>query len=282
MKKKFSLFIILLVINIIFLGAKSLQKDLTISLSEKQIQNISLQDLSIVFYVKIANSSSNNYYLSGYEYRFVVNQTDYIQLRTSLGENKIRIDAFKDTLIFFPVKITYHHLFQVVKGLEGKDKASCYLTGIMKFSDGKKEKGKLPFAFSGEFPLFKSPAIEIVKIQINNLTIGGADLNVNIRLTNNNGFELLVNRIIYKLQLLAEPIGEGEIKGNKNLKSRQTRNFSLPLLLNFYEVGKDVYNILRQNETSCHFQGEMEVQTAWGKVTIPLDKEERVLISRIP
>jgi len=73
----------------------------------------------------------------------------------------------------------------------------------MKFSDGKKEKGKLPFAFSGEFPLFKSPAIEIVKIQINNLTIGGADLNVNIRLTNNNGFELLVNRIIYKLQLLA-------------------------------------------------------------------------------
>ena len=71
-------------INIIFLGAKSLQKDLTISLSEKQIQNISLQDLSIVFYVKIANSSSNNYYLSGYEYRFVVNQTDYIQLKTSL------------------------------------------------------------------------------------------------------------------------------------------------------------------------------------------------------
>jgi len=282
MKRKFYLFIILLVINTAFLGAGSIQKDLTIALSEKQIQNLSLQGLALVFYVKIANSSSNNYYLSGYDYRFVVNQTGYIQLKTSLGENKIRVDALKDTLIFFPVKITYQHLFQVVNGLEGKEKASCYLTGVMNFSDGKKEKGKLPFAFSGEFPLFKTPAIEIVKLQINSLTIGGADLNVDIKLTNNNGFKLLVNRIIYKLQLQAKPIGEGEIKENKNLKNRQSRTFSLPLLLNFFEVGKDVYNILRQNETSCHFQGEMEVQTAWGKVTIPLDKEERVLISRIP
>ena len=272
----------LLVTHIVLMGKASVEKDLAISLSESQIQDLSLQGLSLVFYVKIANSSSKDYYLSGYEYRFVVNQTDYIQLKTGLEENKIKIDALKDNFISFPIKITYVHLFQVVKGLENQDKVSCYLTGIMNFSDGQKEKGKLPFAFSGEFPLFKPPDIAILKLKINNMTIGGADLNVDVKLTNNNGFELMVDKITYKLQLQTKPIGQGEIKGDKNIKSHQSRTFGLPLLLNFFEVGKEVYDILCQSEAICHFQGEMEVQTVWGKVTIPLDKVERVIISRIP
>ena len=272
----------LLVMHIVLIGTASVEKDLAISLSESQIQDLSLQGLSLVFYVKIVNSSSKDYYLSGYEYRFVVNQTDYIQIKTGLEENKIKIDALKDTFISFPIKITYVHLFQVVKNLENQDKASCYLTGIMNFSDRRKEKGKLPFAFSGEFPLFKPPNIAILKLKINNMTIGGADLEVDVKLTNNNGFELMVDKIAYKLQLQAKPIGQGEIKGDKNIKNHQSRTFNLPLLLNFFEVGKEVYDILYQSEAICHFQGEMEVQTVWGKVTIPLDKEEEVKISRIP
>lgn len=282
MKLRYGLFITVLLMNAVLIRAASVEKDLTLSLSERQIQDLSLQGLSLVFYVKITNSSSKDYYLSGYNYRFVVNQTDYIQLKSGLKENKIKIDALKDTFISFPIKITYVHLFQVIKGLETQDKVSCYLTGIMNFSDGKKVKGKLPFAFSGEFPLFKTPELAVVKLKINNMTIGGADLGVDVKLTNNNGFELMVDKIVYRLQLQNRPIGQGEIKGDKNIKSRKSRIFYLPLLLNFFEVGKEIYNILLQSEASCHFQGEMEVQTVWGKVTIPLDKVERVLISRIP
>lgn len=264
-----------------FVFPRSLTQDLKITLEEKQIQDLSLSGLSLVFYVKITNSSGSIYYLSGYDYQFVVNQREYIRLAAPM-ENEIRIDASSDTLLSFPLKITYAHLFQALERIEKEDKALCYLAGTMRFSDGRKEKGKLYFAFSGEFPIFKNPDIECLSLDVNDLTIGGADLSFEVRFKNRNGFELFVDSIRYALQLGEKPIGEGKISGDKNIKSHIDKVFSLPLLLNFFEVGKDVYNILHQPSALCRFSGEIKVRTVWGSLNIPFDKMERVSISRIP
>lgn len=281
MKKKIYLFISFFWIFVGFVIPSSLTKDLKISLEEKQIQDLSISGLSLVFYIKITNTSRSIYYLSGYDYRFVVNQKEYISLDTPMS-NEIRVEPSSDTLLSFPLKITYSLLFQEVEGIEKEDKATCYLAGSMRFSDGRKEKGKLPFSFSGEFPLFKSPEIECLSLDVNDLTIGGADLSFEVRFKNRNGFELFVDSIRYSLQLGEKPIGEGKISGDKNIKGRTDKVFSLPLLLNFFEVGKDVFNILHQPSALCRFSGELKVRTVWGILNIPFDKSERVSISRIP
>lgn len=281
MKKKICLFLSFFWIFVDFAIPNSLTKDLKISLEEKQIQDLSISGFSLVFYIKITNTSRSIYYFSGYDYRFVVNQKEYIRLDTPMS-NGIRIEPSSDTLLSFPLKITYSLLFQEVEGIEKEDKATCYLAGTMRFSDGRKEKGKLPFSFSGEFPLFKSPEIECLSLDVNDLTIGGADLSFEVRFKNRNGFELFVDSIRYALQLGEKPIGEGKISGDKNIKSRTDKVFSLPLLLNFFEVGKDVYNILHQPSALCRFSGELKVRTVWGTLNIPFDKRERVSISRIP
>lgn len=281
MKKKIYLFISFFWIFVGFVIPSSLTKDLKISLEEKQIQDLSISGLSLVFYIKITNTSRSIYYLSGYDYRFVVNQKEYISLDT-LMSNEIRVEPSSDTLLSFPLKITYSLLFQEVEGIEKEDKATCYLAGTMRFSDGRKEKGKLPFSFSGEFPLFKSPEIECLSLDVNDLTIGGADLSFEVRFKNRNGFELFVDSIRYSLQLGEKPIGEGKISGDKNIKGRTDKVFSLPLLLNFFEVGKDVFNILHQPSALCRFSGELKVRTVWGILNISFDKREIVSISRIP
>ena len=281
MKKKICLFLSFFWIFVVFAIPSSLTKDLKISLEEKQIQDLSISGFSLVFYIKITNTSRSIYYFSGYDYRFVVNQKEYIRSDTPMS-NGIRIEPSSDTLLSFPLKITYSLLFQEVEGIEKEDKATCYLAGTMRFSDGRKEKGKLPFSFSGEFPLFKNPEIECLSLDVNDLTIGGADLSFEVRFKNRNGFELFVDSIKYALQLGEKPIGEGKISGDKNIKSRTDKVFSLPLLLNFFEVGKDVYNILHQPSALCRFSGELKVRTVWGTLNIPFDKRERVSISRIP
>lgn len=257
------------------------EKDLRITLAERQIQDLSLEGLSVVFYVKITNSSDSVYYISDTSYRFVVNQRDYVRLETPL-ENKIRIDASSDTFLSFPLKITYSHLFQAVSGIEQEDKAICYLAGTMRFTDGRKEKGRLPFAFSGEFPLFKEPKIELLSLDINDMTIGGADLSLKVRFTNRNGFELFVDRISYQLHLRNKPIGEGQIGGDKNIDSQGDKVFSLPMLLNFFEVGIDLHDILHQDSVLCRFSGQLKVRTIWGELDIPFEKSESVSIAEIP
>jgi len=259
----------------------SLRKDLSISIEEKKIKDLNVSGLFLIFYVNISNSSSLPYYLSSYDYRFVVNQKEYFRLLTPL-EEYIRIEARGKTLLSFPLKITYEHLFRVVEGIENEDKAQCYLTGAMTFSDDRKEKGRLPFAFSGEFPIFKKPEIEFLALQVKEMTIGGADLSFKMSLKNNNGFELLVDRIRYGFHLAGKSVGEGIISGDKNIGSGEIRVFSIPLLLSFFEVGKEVNTELRQPSALCRFFGDIEVRTAWGRIKIPFDKSDKVTISRSP
>ena len=70
------------------------------------------------------------------------------------------------------------------------------------------------------------------------------------------------------------------ISGDKNIESQGESVFSIPLLLNFFEVGKDVYNLLHQASALCRFSGEIEVRTAWGRIKIPFDRSDKVTISR--
>jgi len=259
----------------------SLREDLSISLEEKKIKDLSDSGLLLVFYVNISNSSSSPYYLSSYDYRFVVNQKEYFRLSKSL-EEYIRIEARGKTLLSFPLKITYGHLFRIVEGIENENKAQCYLTGAMNFSDGRKEKGRLPFAFSGEFPIFKKPEIEFLTLQVKEMTIGGADISFKMSFKNSNAFELLVDRIRYGFHLAGKSVGEGIISGDKNIESGEIKVFSIPFLLSFFEVGKEVYTQLLQPSAPCRFFGDIEVRTAWGYIKIPFDKSDKVTISRSP
>jgi len=257
----------------------SLKEDLHISLEEKKIKDLSTSGLFLIFYVDITNSSSSPYYLTSYDYRLVVNKKEYFRLSTSL-EEQISVKARGNTLLSFPLKITYSNLFRAVEGIEREDKAQCYLSGAMTFSDGRSEKGRLPFAFSGEFPIFKKPEIKFLALHVKEMSVGGADLSFKMSFKNSNAFELLVDRIRYGFHLGGKPVDEGIISGDKNIESGEIRVFSIPFLLDFFEVGKEVYTLLQQPSAPCRFFGEIEVRTAWGDVKIPFDKSGEVVISR--
>ena len=257
----------------------SLKDDITILLRERQVQNLDNAGLTLAFYVQIKNSSSKPYFLSAYSYRFVVDQAEYLRLQTSL-DSKLRLNPSAETLIALPVKITYEHLFRTVEGIHAKDKAMCYIMGELAFADEKKERGRLPFSFSGEFPIYKNPQVDLVALNINMLTIGGSDLNLEMKLINPNGFELLVQRVNYRIEVGNRPIGDGDIGGDKSIPSQGEKVFQIPLLLNFFEVGKDVYGFLQQETAPCQFSGEIEIQTVWGRLKIPFEVSRQIVVNK--
>ena len=281
MEKKVIFLVVLLMASVHFSLPASLTKDLKITVGEKRIRDFSLDGLTLVFYVNIANSSSKDYFLSGYEYRFIVNQTDYLQLQTGLEEG-IRIEARGETLVAFPVKITYENLFRTIPEMENELHVICNLVGWARFSDGRRERGKLALAFTGDFPIFWKPELQLVRLQVNTLTIGGADIEFAVKFQNKNRFDLMVDRISYTLTLAGYKIEKGTIAGDKNIDKQGEKLFSLPLLLDFFDVGKEVYNILDKSSTQSRFTGVVEVQTVWGRLTIPFDEQELLTIKRIP
>jgi LEA14-like dessication related protein len=259
--------------------SKSLQDDLKISLNETKIRDFSMDGLTFVFSINISNSSSSAYFLSGYEYRFVVNQMQYFHLQIPL-EKKIMIAAKKSKTLSFPIKITYAHLFRLVKGIETEDQVEGTWSGTMTFADKRKERGRLSFSFSGHFPIFQKPQIEFRALRVKELTIGGADVIFDAGFGNPNVFAFTVERISYEYYLRNSLIIEESVTKGKAIASHGETAFSLPILMNFFEVGKDVYTHLQRSSTLCRFTGEIEVKTEWGRVKIPFDKTGRITISR--
>ncbi len=264
-----------------FAVSMSLEEDIQITLEEKKIKDFDLSGLSLVFYLNIENSSSRTYYLSSYDYGFLVNQKEFFRLQRSL-ERMIKIDPRKSKLLSFPIKITFAHLFRLVEGIEKENKAEGAWTGSMSFSDGKRERGRLSFEFSGEFPILKTPEVEFISLQVRDLTIGGADIVFEASFSNPNVFDLTVDRINYKYYLRDNLVGESTVSEKKHIQSKGEVAFSFPILMNFFEVGKEVYTMLQRSSSLCRFSGEVEVTTEWGRMKIPFDKTDRVNISRNP
>jgi LEA14-like dessication related protein len=279
--RRICIFLALLGILSGFAASMSLEEDIQITLQEKRIKDFDLSGLSLVFYLNIKNSSSRTYYISSYDYGFLVNQQEFFRLQRSL-ESMIKIDPRKNKLLSFPIKITFAHLFRLVEGIEKEDKAEGAWTGSMAFSDGKKERGRLSFDFSGEFPIFKKPEVKFLSLQVRDLTIGGADIVFEATVANPNAFDLTVERINYNYFLRDSLVGEDTVNEKMDVKSKGERAVSFPILMNFFEVGKDVYSMLQRSSSLCRFSGEIEVTTEWGRLKIPFDKTDRVTISRTP
>ncbi|MFQ6069721.1 MAG: LEA type 2 family protein [Candidatus Aminicenantales bacterium] len=261
------------------ISARPLSKIIQVSLRERKVQDLSFSGLELVFYVNIANTSNRPVYLFRYDYRFEVNDQEYLKVIEDV-DGALKIDPKKTTVISLPIRITYQNLFQAVEGIEGEDRAVCYLNGGLTFTDGKKQFERFPVAFSADFPLLKQPEIEFLSFQIKNLTIGGADVMFEVLFKNRNNFELLVDRLNYRIELGGSLLDEGTVSGNKNIEGKGSRRFSFPMLFNFFEVGSEVYDKLRQQSSECRFSGEAEVMTAWGRVRIPFEKSGLIFFSR--
>lgn len=268
------MFIVVLVDNV------EASKDLEITLAERQVSELSPDGLILTYYLKINNSSNKNYQLIEYSYRFVVEQTEFFQLSSALDEG-IKLEPGESTYISLPVKITYQHLFEIIPGVDRMDKVVCYLSGELSFAERGRIRERIPVAYSGEFPIFRKPEVSLKALIVNQLTIGGADIAIQVKFLNRNGFELLVDRISYEIKLGGHSIGEGYIKGDKNLPAKGEREFSLPLLLNFFQVGKEIEGFLYQDETNCQFSGEVEVRTIWGRMILPYAINEKIKIERM-
>lgn len=245
------------------------KKDIAISLKEKRIRDLSSHGLTLAFHVSIRNSATLPCFLARYNYRVTINQKEYLRLPVVL-DDPIRVGAGEEVLIALPLKVTYALLFEAIGPVE--EKAVCDMVGDLVFSDEKKREEKIAFAFSGEFPIFKDPVVGFLPLRVNDLTVGGGDVVFDVKFGNPNNYDLIVDTITYNLWFGETAVLKGEVPGDKNVPARGDKTLSLSFLMDFFEVGKEVYDLLQKPPVPCRFSGEIAVNSVWGRLVIAFDK----------
>lgn len=245
------------------------RKDIAVVLKDKRIRDMSSRGLTLAFHTSIRNSSAAPIFLARYAYRVTINQKEYLRLPVVL-DDPIAIGAGEEVVVALPLKVTYELLFQAVGPID--DKALCDAVGDLVFRDEKGKEEKVPFAFSGEFPIFKDPDVLFLPLRVNDLTVGGGDVVFDVKFTNPNGWDLIVDAIRYDLKFGDTSVLKGEIPGDKSVPARGEKVLSLPFLLDFFETGKEIYDLLANPPAPCRFSGEIVVESVWGRLTIAFDK----------
>jgi len=281
MKRIFSfVMIFLLALSMVALASAPQKHDVEVAVREKRILDPTLRGLTLTFYLTLKNTTSSPRFLAKYDYRFIVEQSEYLKLQTSLAD-PIRIEPKGETVVALPVKITYEFLYREVLVAPDKDQLACILTGGMTFQDERRREKRIPVAFSGEFPIFRGLDVEIPAIESKNLTIGGADLIFTAILKNPNGFGFTLERLAYTLDLAGKTVSSGTLGRGTSIEGHGEKSFSTPLLLDFFEIGKEVYQGLDEPPVAVYFRGEAEVTTAWGGFKILFDKKAKAAVKKI-
>jgi LEA14-like dessication related protein len=257
----------------------AVKKNIEVTLQEKQVRDMTSSGLLLNFYVRIANMSGSRYFLTKYNCRVVIEQTEYLQMETALDQ-PISVEPKGETLIALPLKITYDLLFQAVRGMENAPKVGCQMIGLMIFADENRRQEKIPFAFAGEFPVFKDPEIIFSPVRIKDLTLGGSDLVLGVTFRNGNAFDLTADRILYKIELGGQAVAAGTIREQSPWPPESEKNYSFPLLLDFFELGGQLYPLLQQTDVEARISGEIDADTIWGRVKIPIEKSVKIPIGR--
>ena len=253
-------------------------KKIAISLDRKEIRQMDAAGLVLVFYLQIANSERTAYTLIEYDYRVVVQDRDYFALRTAL-EEPIAVPAEAATRISMPLKITYPDLLERIPAAASGPKSLCYVIGEMVFADSRGRQEKVPFAFSGEFPIFRQIEAEIRPLEVKTLTIGGADFTVAFVLRNMNSFEMILGRLTYRLDLEGRTVAQGTIAPGKRIESQGEISLSLPHMLEFFEVGRDVFDIMQKPSSSGELIIKARADSIWGEIEVsPVQKGDIPII----
>lgn len=243
--------------------------DIVLTLRDKVIGDLSSKGLTLSFRVGILNPAQTPRDLVRYRYRVTVNQREFLDMDVELPQ-PLSAPGGQETLIALPVKITYDLLYAAVGPVE--ERASCDVVGDMYFLNERRRRERVPFALTGEFPIFKDPDIDVLPLKVNDLTVGGADVVFNARFRNLNAYELLVDRIGFRIFLAGLEVHAGEVPDDKSLPGSGNKTFSLPFLIDFFEAGEAMRQAFGRAEVDCRFEGEIEIASAWGRLKIRFDR----------
>lgn len=260
-------------------AAETAKRNLTVSLDKREIRDLTSQGLLLVFFLKVANLTPSPYYLEQVDYRVVIREKDYFSLKTKL-EEPIPVPAIGETSISLPVKILYSLLEETAVQIEEESRLSSYVTGLMMFSDGRRIKEKIPFAFAGDFPIFRDLDVDIHPLQVKSISLGGAEFILAFTWKNPNPFDLDLDRSTYRLQLGRKEVAQGLIRGGDRIESRGEKTFSLSLILDFFETGRELQTVFEQPAAECGLVLELEASTVWGPLKFGLSKKQVVAVEK--
>ncbi len=266
-----------LLITFIFIAGCSTLKDFaniqqpTVDFNRVSVQSFSFNGVNLLFDFEVNNPNQVGVDAEEYSYEFFINDNSFISGRQ---EENLRIERGSSSFVQIPVSLNFSDIYNTITDLAGRDSLSYRIASEIQFDIPGLGTRMVPVSTAGGLPIPKFPKIEFGGIEVNNITLSGADLELGIKVFNPNSFGLSLSKVDYLLNVNGREWLDASIVENVRVGALEENVVRIPIRLDAAQMG----SILREL-----MSGSSELQyDLSGSADISADLEEFEVNGTLP
>ncbi len=243
--------------NVLNLLQQSQIKTPEVSIAKTEITGLSFTQLDLLFDLNIKNTNGLAIQLQGLDYQLLINDNSFLSGNQNQG---IEIAAYADNKVSLPLTLKLVDMYKTITSLINQDTSAYQLNCGLTFDLPVLGATRVPISKTGSVPLPKIPNVSLGGIKLNSLNLNGANLELKLNVENSNAFAVLLNNLNYGLTVNGVNWVQGQTVKGFSLNEKKDQTLTLPLSLNFIQIGTSVYQLLSSNKAlSFKLNGDLNL-----------------------
>ena len=251
-----------------------------VSVAGQQITRLDFQQVGMAFDIQIDNPNPVALSLAGLDYDLKLAGHSF----ASGKQNKqMQLKAAGPSSFQLPLSMRFAEIYQGLKQLKGKNEVPYELTTGLMIDVPLLGKLRYPVSTSGTLPLPRLPRVSVKSLTLEKLNYSGATLALKLKVNNPNGFGVALDKLRYDFKVN----GKRWISGNRaslgNLAAKQGNELTLPITLNFMELGSGLYSLLKGGQDlNYNLSGQLDATGGHpliGNFDVPINRSGKVRLA---
>lgn len=229
----------------------------SVTFSDMSIQNIDFDGVTLLFNFDVDNPNRFNINAEQYSYEFFINERSFL---TGLREEPVRVDKESSTTVQVPVSLNFSEVIETFGSVLRQDSISYQLSTEVEFDLPVAGKRKVPVATSGEFPIPRMPQVSFGGVDVKELSLTGAEVEISFSVSNPNSFGIAVSNAAYQLIVNGREWMDTTLDQNIRIEGDKYREIRIPIRLGTSQLGPALLEMMSGNTTfNYEVKGEAEL-----------------------
>ncbi len=224
-----------------------------------RIDDLSLQELTLVADITVRNPNNFGVSLAGLDYELAVGQHPLVRGRK---DEPLRVGAGGKTDVSLPFSFTFADVRRALGSLAGRDSAEYVINLGFAFELPVVGKIRVPFTHRGRIPVLRVPEVRLAGIRLKSLSLTSAQFGLRVAVENPNALEFVVNRLQYSLDVAGVKWVTGTAEQVGRVPSHGPGEVELPVTVNLLRLGEGVRDVLTGRRSFPYqLRGEISLGT---------------------
>jgi LEA14-like dessication related protein len=255
-----------------------------VRIAATELEALSFSGLTLRFDVEVRNPNPIGIQLAGFDYELQIEGNPFVSGEV---QDRVTVAARDRSIIPLPVELGFAEIAQTIEALspqQGKEEATYQLFSGLSFDLPVLGRVRVPVQTGGTFPILRAPRLQFVSLQLNDISLAGASLALDLDMTNRNGFKVFVESLEYRFQVDERDWASGMRQERVRISENDSTRLTIPIELDFGALGQGVYQMILGGQSLQYaLEANVEVSTslrALQKASLPFRLNGRLRIRR--